>query len=256
MNPSLTRERLDGIRRIREQLETTGYPRLQMLLLVTLTGGAGWLASFTLLHAGLLALGWRYLASFAVAYGVFLLLLWLWLRTRAEDYSQFSDLPGPSGSSEHGHAMAVDGGAHAGGGVPHSSPEGAALPGDALGEAFGAAAQAELLAVPLLLLLAGAVLLGSIAFLVASAPGLLAELLLDATLSLGLYRRLRQLPRSRHWLRTALRRTAWQFALTALLVSGLGWGLGLYAPQAHTLGEVLARHHALAEAARAPAAPR
>src|SRR5688500_5100123 len=75
------------IQRLRRQLERHGYPRLQMLLLVALTGGAGFLASYGLLHAGLETLAWRYGLAVAIAYVFFLLLLWLWLRTGAEDYA-------------------------------------------------------------------------------------------------------------------------------------------------------------------------
>src|ERR1044072_5086515 len=84
-----TRQQL--IDRIRRELEHRGYPRLQMLLLVSLTGGAGFLASYTLLHAGFETLSWRYGLSVAIAYVFFLLLLWLWLRTDTADYAALGD---------------------------------------------------------------------------------------------------------------------------------------------------------------------
>ena len=49
-----------------------------MSLLVSLTGGAGLLASFLMLHAGIASMAWRYPLALLAAYGVFLLLLWLW----------------------------------------------------------------------------------------------------------------------------------------------------------------------------------
>src|ERR1044072_9117393 len=79
-----TRQQL--IDRIRRELEHRGYPRLQMLLLVSLTGGAGFLASYVLLHAGVETLSSRYGLSVAIAYVFFLMLLWLWLRTDSDDY--------------------------------------------------------------------------------------------------------------------------------------------------------------------------
>ena len=79
------------IRRIRGALERDSFPRLQMLVLVTLTGASGFVASYALLHAGLVEMWLRYLASIGLAYLMFLFLLWLWLRTRAEDYADFCD---------------------------------------------------------------------------------------------------------------------------------------------------------------------
>ena len=55
-----------------------------MTLLVVLTGGAGLLASFVLLHLGVDSMAVRYPLAVTIAYAVFLLLLWLWLRTKAE----------------------------------------------------------------------------------------------------------------------------------------------------------------------------
>ena len=71
-----------------------------------------------------------------------------------------------------------------------------------------------------------------------SAPVLFAELLVDGVLSASLYRRLRGL-QTRHWLETAVRRTALPFALTAAIVSASGWGMAHYAPEAHSIGDVI-----------------
>jgi len=57
-------------------------------------------------------------------------------------------------------------------------------------------------------------------------------------LSASLYRRLREL-QTRHWSESAVRRTALPFAITALSLAAMGYGLQVYAPQAHTIGEVL-----------------
>jgi hypothetical protein len=45
--------RATEVQRIRVRVERDGYPRLHMALLVLITGGAGFVASFLLLHAGL-----------------------------------------------------------------------------------------------------------------------------------------------------------------------------------------------------------
>lgn len=235
------------IQRIRGDLERDSFPRLQMLLLVTVTGASGFFASYILLHTGLHEMWLRYLASFGAAYLMFLFLLWLWLRTKAQDYI---DLPDISGSSSSGTGdmcttYSGHGGDFGGGGTTASfdapSPN-LADAGDgstSVGDALGSVADADEFAIPLLaLVLAGALVCSSI-FMVYSAPALFAELLVDGVLSASLYRKLRGLE-TRHWFETALRRTAWPFVLTAVMVSATGWGMALYAPEAHSIADVVA----------------
>lgn len=234
------------IRRIRGNLERDSFPRLQMLLLVTLTGGSGFVASYTLLHAGFVEMWLRYLVSFGVAYLMFLFLLWLWLRTRAEDYADFPDVSGSpsSGSGDSGTCYSGDGGDFGGGGAsgafdaPSESGSVISDTGSSVGDALGTVGEAEEFAIPLIvLILLGAMLFSSL-FMIYSAPILFAELLVDGVLSASLYRRLRGLE-TRHWLETALRRTVLPFAVTAAIVSASGWGMALYAPQAHSIGDVI-----------------
>lgn len=235
------------IRRIRSELERDSFPRLQMLLLVTLTGASGFVASYALLHAGLVEMWLRYLASIGFAYLAFLFLLWLWLRTRAEDYTDLPDLSGsPSPcSGRSGTCFSGQDGDFGGGGTSASfdAPSGSASAisdsDDSVGDALASVAEADEFAVPLALLaFLGAMLLSSL-FMIYSAPALFAELVVDGVLSASLYRRLRGLE-TRHWLETALRRTVLPFALTAAIVSACGWGMALYAPEADSIGEVIA----------------
>lgn len=245
-SPSFRFHRHGEIRRIRDRLERDGFPRLQMLLLVTLTGASGFIASYTLLQAGWVVMWPRYLAAFGVAYLVFLGLLWLWLRTRAEDYVDGPDVLDliPSRSPGSGGFGSGRGGDFGGGGASASFDAPAGVDpavGDAgspVGDALGAAAEAEEFAIPLVVLVLAVAVLCSSLFMVYSAPALFAELLVDGVLSASLYRRLRGLE-TRHWLATALRRTAWPFALTAAIVSACGWGMALYAPGAHSIGDVM-----------------
>lgn len=234
------------IRRIRGDLERDSFPRLQMFLLVTLTGASGFVASFVLLHSGFVEMWLRYLASFGVAYLMFLFLLWLWLRTRAEDYADIPDISGlpSSGAGSPGTCYSGKGGDFGGGGASGSfdaPSEGISVisdSGSSVGDALGTVAEAEEFAIPLVvLILLGAMLFSSL-FMIYSAPVLFAELLVDGVLSASLYRRLRGLE-TRHWLETAVRRTAFPFALTAAIVSASGWAMALYVPEAHSIGDVI-----------------
>jgi hypothetical protein len=234
------------IRKIRGDLERDSFPRLQMFLIVTLTGASGFVTSYILLHAGFIEMWLRYLASFGAAYLMFLFLLWLWLRTRAEDYSDLPDISGSpsSGSGSSGTCYSGKGGDFGGGGASDSfdaTSESISAISDSsssVGDALGTVAEAEELAIPLIvLILLGAMLFSSV-FIIYSAPVLFAELLVDGVLAASLYRRLRGLE-TRHWLETALRRTALPFALTAIIFSAAGWGMSIYAPEAHSIGEVI-----------------
>jgi hypothetical protein len=220
-SPSKYLSRQQLIENIRRELERRGYPRFQMLLLVSLTGGAGFLASFVLLHAGVETLSSRYGLSVAIAYVFFLLLLWLWLRTGSNDYEELvgdiADATLPRGGRYRDTNIDL--------------PE---LPD---------VTDADELAIPLGVLLLVVTVVVTVLFaslsIVYSAPVLFAELLVDGVLAATLYRRLRRLD-SRHWLQSAVRRTFVPFAITALLMMAAGWGLSSYAPTARSLGEVLA----------------
>jgi len=239
-------ERFKEIQRLRQGLERDGFPRLQMFLLVSITCGAGFLASFLLLRFGLDTMWLRYLAALGGAYAVFLFLLWLWLRTRTEDYGDFPDISSlPSGRGGSSPEYNGKGGDFGGGGASGrfdgahesalSSPDFDAPVGEALDVVSGA----DEFALPLAALALFAALVLSSFWVVYTAPALFAELLVDGVLAASLYRRLRGLE-TRHWLETALRRTFWPFALTALVVAGCGWAMQLYSPEAHTVGQVIA----------------
>jgi hypothetical protein len=245
------------VERVKGELERRGYPRLQMFLVVCLTGGAGFLASYGLLHAGLASLALRYGLAVVIAYGVFLLLLWLWLRTDANTYEGFDEAVGdileaiPQGGTPHAHIYRGAGGEFGGAGANGTWDAGSApeplvqFPDIPLPSANVAdVADADELAIPLAVVIAVAALVFTLllaaASVVYSAPILFAELLVDGVLCATLYRRLRRLD-PRHWLQSAVRRTIVPFSITAVLAITGGWALTLYAPHAHTLAEALLR---------------
>lgn len=240
------------ITKMQRALEHHSFPRLQMSLLVGMTGASGFAASYLLLHAGLLTMWVRYLTAFGIAYLVFLGLLWLWLRTKVQDYLDLPDLSGGGGSSGNSLELpSVDVGSfHTGGGgdfggagasASFDAPA-ASLPesSSGVGDALGSAADADELAIPLLVLALAAALVLSSLYMVYTAPALFAELAVDGLFSAGLYRKLRGLE-PQHWLQTAILRSIVPFVLTAVLVSAVGWGLALEAPGAHTLAEAWAQ---------------
>lgn len=250
--------RAHQIRIAESRLRSHSFPRLQMLLLVALTGGFGLLASFGLLHAGLGSMAIRYPLALALAYGFFLFLLWLWLRTRFDDYLQGVDpaafAPSPRSSGGAPVFSSGCGGDFAGGGASASfeSPglemgEMGSAPAKAAGkavDAVGAVGDADELAVPLIaIVIAAAVALGlalAAVYMVYIAPVLFAELLVDGALSYALFRHLRSEDRP-HWMASALRHTLVPFVATAVFLALVGAGLAWYAPGAKSIGQVVQR---------------
>jgi len=228
-----------AIHSMRARLLRKGFPRIQMFILVFLTGLAGFGASAAMLAAGIDSMALRYTLAMGAAYIVFLLLLWLWLRTNAADYL---DIPGfaTDGSAANGaNHFAGGGGSFDGGGASGNVDFGSEDSGiEAIAEKpLEVLGHADEGAIPLaVILLALGIALSSL-FVVWSAPVLFAEILVDALLAAGLYRRLRLLE-PRHWMPAALKRPAIPFLLTTLVVAGARIGMHAYAPEARSLGEV------------------
>ncbi len=218
----MSRER--AISRIKALLTSGSYPRLQMALLVALTGALGFLVSFVLLHQGLTTMWLRYLLAMAAAYLGFLGLLGLWLRW-----------PSSLGDLVDGADLLPHGAGGGGGAPPLPRPSGgfSGLGGPADVPDF------DPVGLAVLVIAFGLAILFSSLWLVWTAPALFAELLLDAALAAGLYHRLKKLPR-RHWLETAIRGTVWPYLITTLLVVAIGWGMSHYLPGAQSLGDVIA----------------
>jgi hypothetical protein len=244
--------------RLQEDLERFGWPRLQMLLIVALTGAVGFVSSFALLHSGVTSLWERYPIAVALAYFGFLFFLWCWLRLDADDVVNWVDLPGnvPTGGGRGGGCGASKpfeaGGGHYGGGGASSSfhaadvaqfPEAHAGIMDAgVSDLAGGLSALEELGVVLLVLAALVGAACAVVWIIWAAPSLLAELSFDAALMTGLYHRLGRVER-RHWLETALERTWLPFAGVALMFALAGAAMHLYAPEARSMHQVVAHYH-------------
>ncbi len=231
-----------AVERMRARLLRQGFPRIQMFILVSLTGLAGFGASAGMLLAGIESMALRYTLAMGVAYIVFLLLLWVWLRTSAGDYFDVPiDGGGPNARSADGPDDFMGGGGSFDGGGASANVDFGPSDGGVTSiaeEPLKVIAATEEGAIPLaIILLALGIALSSL-FVIWSAPLLFAEILVDALLAAGLYRRLRTLDPS-HWMFAALRRTLLPFFLTTLFVAGAGWGMQSHAPETRSLGEFL-----------------
>lgn len=246
-----------AVQRMRARLLREGFPRVQMFILVALTGFAGFGASAGMLAAGIETMALRYLLAMGIAYIAFLALLWVWLRTSASDY--LDDMPldgsgggdaggsGPDASGSDGSGagdadVAGGGGTFDGGGASANfdvAPEKGGIDA-AVDKPLDAIGQADEGAIPLavIVLVLGIVL--SSLFVIWSAPVLFAEILVDTLLAAGLYRRLRRIE-AQHWMFAAVKRTVIPFILTTLIVTGAGWAMQQHAPGARSLGDVIAR---------------
>lgn len=269
-------DRVHAIEQIRARLLSRVSPRAHMSAIIAGAAGAGFLASFALLRAGVTSMALRYPLAVGAAYLAFLALLWLWLRRyqlrverdRARDRWRSDDpwsaidivnIPidlegdaaGDVASPEFGGGGGFAGGG-AGGSIesagqvarlaPRVPPSPASLSGGGKGSGFslGLDSLDEGAWVLIPVAIVSAIVLSAAIYVVWMAPILFAELLLDAALAAGLYRRLRGV-QGQHWLRSAIRRTAGP-AIVAAVLLGLAGGLmqSVY-PGATSIGRVWER---------------
>ncbi len=232
--------------RARQHLRERGWPRLQMALIVALTGAAGFLASHLLRLAGIDAMLIRYPMAVLLAYGVFLLLMWIWIRWRWDNVLDGlspdvgSGSPSPRGSAVESPWGGV-GGRSGGGGASASWNESAQAGGGDAGELplTGLAedeAGLPLLAILGIVALVASVLLASV-WVVWSAPA-------DGRIAGG--RGHCQWPVPAHagharagWWRVCVTHTIWPLLGLLLFFVVLGWLAQELAPDATHLLQVI-----------------
>jgi hypothetical protein len=220
-----TFDRPSLIARVSKSLLQRGNPRLEMTLIVVVTGTAGFLASFVLLHLGLDRMWLRYPLAVGISYGVFFLLLRLWLvyqqqeRFLARDALDVSDVNPLDFLSGNGPSSAANSG---------SSPWWSDWVPDLDGD--------EWLAV---IVMAVAVLTAVIAsvFIIFAAPTLLGEVLLDAVVVAALRRKMIRVA-EQHWTLGAMRKTILPFVAVALIFSLAGAIIQQARPEAKSIGGV------------------
>jgi hypothetical protein len=217
------RLREKAIAGLKNYLLRTGLPRVQMSLIVLVTGFAGFFFSAAALKAGLTEMWIRYGLAMFFAYLVFLLLVRVWAEYHRGRLRELPDvLPVDEGGAEPVYSrLSSD--------SDHRWLDWVDLPGDFVPDDFDLGC---LIVLPIILIV-GAVL--ACAAVVTSAPELLAEVFLDAVVLSALYRRLKHI-QAEHWVKAVLRRTIWPFVgITLLFMIGGGLIQGS-APQAHSLG--------------------
>ncbi|MFO3706722.1 hypothetical protein ACI6Q5_17500 [Xanthomonas codiaei] len=228
----------------RQQLERDGWPRLQMGAIVLLTATGGLLASFLLRNAGVDAMVVRYPMATLAAYSLFLLLMWMWVHWRrhmdGDLVGDCVDLGGdaaqdPSAWAGHGGSSAGAGSSGAWSAPPASAPE---ISGDnALPDFIDGDAGLPALAI-VALLAAAAVAVVAAAWVVWSAPVLMAELLVDAALAGGLYRRMRGV-QVQGWWWVCVRHTIWPFVGVLAFFMVVGAVAQHKVPEASTVMEAI-----------------
>jgi hypothetical protein len=242
----MDKSREERIELVRQRLLRDSLPRIQVSLILSLTGLAAFLTSFSLLHLGVTWMWLRYPIVVSFAYCFFLLLLafWLWLQRRNLD-SDLSVLDHiPSGPGEHGDSFQFDevrdfdGGGAGGSWGESASSLSSQVSGDSTASQTGDLdldlGDGWLIVVAIVALIGG--LIASF-YIIYIAPALLAEILVDGALAIGLYRRVKPL-NQRHWLRAAIRKTILPAVLVALFLTVAGYALQKAIPGAHTMGEV------------------
>lgn len=227
---------------LRQRLLRKSRPRLQMSLILLLTGLTGFLTSFTLLHIGVPSMAVRYPLAIGMAYCAFLVLLGLWLWLQRHELNPDTSMldiitSGPGRQPEpfgFGH-----GGDFGGGGAGGSWGDGVSASDGGGSVANGIGFDVEELGLLVVAVIAGLGGLLATFYVLYIAPSLLAEILVDGALVAGLYRRVKRI-HQRHWLRAAVRRTLLPAILVALFLTCAGFALQKAVPEAHTLSDVWA----------------
>jgi hypothetical protein len=256
-----TREQL--IARLAHQLDLRIYPRLQMFLLVGLTGMFAFLLSFLFLHAGMTFIALRYPLVFGCAYLFFLFLLWLWLHTKNDDVTNLPDVFPNLGSSNSEQTatslpssapISEGGGDFAGGGAtgsfdsvdvltfadpPIDTTKGisGASNSSRSSSSGGDASGLDEFLIPVLLLAFVGSMLYACAELISGAPMLFAELLIDGSVAYLLLKRTGRLP-ARSWVGTVWNRTRKMFWILLIFLFVFGLICALYYPSAKSLSDL------------------
>jgi hypothetical protein len=235
---------------------TPSQLRLHLSLIVTLAGGAAFLFSVAGLWFGVDAMSIRYPLAAASGYATFLLLIRGWIAwhrrasshaTRGSDRADlvgqhtadlvdvgFADISLPTRIPKAADSVMFAGGRSGGGGAGGSWAAGS----KSVSSPFDLDVDADdlwpiVLAVVCVL---GAVI--AIAWVIYSAPVLLAEVAVDAAIVSGVYRKLKKREPA-HWAMTVVRHTALPAVAIIIFATLAGYALQKIAPDARSIGGVM-----------------
>lgn len=242
--------RTDAIADLRHRFARDGYPRLTMLVILTLAGAVAFLVSVAVLRLGVTAMGPRYGLAVLVGYAAFLVLIRGWIGFHRGEWG-FGSRGFDAVDVADGFSAAID---------PRSTRTGAGAvavgtldPAPALerqrrrddSSALGRAVDGATSAVDLdelwWVVIAIVAALGGVLcvfYVVYAAPLLLAEVAIDAALVSAVYRRLRQEDVG-HWTGAVVRHTWMPTLALFLCMSVAGFALQRIVPSAHSIGGVI-----------------
>lgn len=254
--------RANLVERLETRLRAEGFPRLVMTGMVTIAGGVAFLCSALTLWAGLDSMAVRYGLAALVGYVTFGAVLRIWISWRRDWLDDVVDLPtfdldlGGGGSTSTTAPSLFAGGRSGGGGAseaftvePYTPPAENAnesIPLPVLGSpaperGSSGAIDADVDARVWMVIVAAALAFGAlvaVAYVVYSAPILLTEVALDASVMSGVYRSVRRHDDG-HWLGAVWRRT-WLPALVVIVCMAVaGYLLQLAVPDARSIGGVI-----------------
>jgi hypothetical protein len=200
-----------------------------LTVIMLLTGLIGFMISFLLLRANVNEMWQRYPIAVAGAYGGFLGLLRLWV---AVERSRFDPQVGEIERDLHDSTEGPEKMWHG------SARRSSWLDRLDFPDVFSFDLDEGCL--PAILIAALCALVVLLVSAIAAAPGLIAEVFLDAFIISVMYRRLR-IAAKEHWLGTAIRKTWWMALLTAALLAISGWCLEQMAPGSRSIGPAIHR---------------
>jgi hypothetical protein len=264
-----TRDKL--VSEIRDRFARTSSPRLTILIVLALAGGAAFLTSFAGLAAGIDSMAIRYALASIAGYLAFVALIRCWIAIRRGSQPEGDanlDIVNPfdvldvadlAARGARRGAQAVKGfaGGRSGGGgggghwlsepveravslpVRASSSSSSSGAGDVI-EGLGGSLDLDDGAVVVFIVIAIVAALGGIvciAYVIYIAPLLLAEVALDAALVSAAYRRLRKEDVG-HWTGAVFRRTWIPATILVLFMFVTGFAAQSIAPEARSIGGV------------------
>jgi hypothetical protein len=233
--------RVLAIADLRRRFARDGYPRLTMLVILTLAGAVAFFSSVGALRAGVGSMGLRYGLAVIAGYAAFLILIrgWIALSRGAwwPDSHVFDvvDVGGTAGALDMTPDLEPGRGAsQAARAARRDEPSFLGRVVDGVTTSPGD----DVLSFVVLAIFAALGALVAVVWVINAAPLLLAEVAIDAALVSALYRRLRQDDMA-HWTSAVVRHTWVPTLVLFVCMSVAGFALQRIVPSAHSIGGVI-----------------